>query len=100
MKVKEYLVGEILNLKTELRIQKKAYEELSRQIREYLDKIKAYEMEKEHIKQSIICNIEQDELGCDFISLYDSQADFKTLLAILDIQPGDYKEDNNAEAKD
>ena len=57
------------------------------------EKIEQYQIEREHIKQIITCNIVEDVYveGRYEIDLYSNEDDFKALLAILDIKPEDYK---------
>ena len=79
MKIKEYLVNRILELEEELK-----------QVRN--EKIEQYQIEREHIKEIITCNIVED-IYCDGIyeiDLNSTENDFKTLMAILGIKPEDY----------
>ena len=103
MKVKDYLVGRILKLEEELKSLNIKYDQLMIELKEadklsdnLTEQLDDYEMEKEHIKQIIACNLEANGT----IPVI-PQLDLNTLLAILDIQPGDYEmEDNNAENTD
>ena len=101
MKVKEYLVGRILNLETELKkIQNEkagttyGLQKLQEEVIKLNEKIEQYEIEREHIKEIITCNIvvEPYRAAGYSIDLLETEDDFKTLLAILDIKPEDYKE--------
>lgn len=104
MTVEEYLVKRILDLETDIKrfrnecaCAKAQVQMLNEDIKVLSEQLDRYEMEKEHIKQIITCNIDFDR----DIFIGERNSDFKTLLAILDIKPEDYeKEDNNAETKD
>lgn len=102
MTVEEYLVKRILELET-VKVNVQMLREDIKDLNEQLDR---YEMEKEHIKQIITCNIGRNAYNHLSINIDIGTNDFKTLLAILDIGPEDYekddhvKEDNNAETKD
>ena len=110
MKVKEYLVNRILELERDIKQVRNekagttfGLQKLQEEVIELHEKIDQYQREREHIKQIITCNITEDVYvdGRYEIELNTDDNDFKTLLAILDIQPGDYEmEDNNAETKD
>ena len=99
MKVKEYLVGRILGLETELKkLQNEKVgaevdiEHLQDDIIKLKNNIELYQIEREHIKQIITCNI-VEALHCPGryeIDLNSTENDFKTLMAILDIKPEDY----------
>lgn len=96
MTVEEYLVKRILDLETDIKRfrnesagAKAQVQMLNEDIKDLSEQLDCYEMEKEHIKQIITCNIEPREV-C-FIDLSSEDDDFKTLLAILDIKPDDYE---------
>lgn len=93
MKVKEYLVGRILNLETELKkLQNEkagttyGLQKLQEEVIKLNEKIEQYEIEREHIKQIITCNICSDRDL--YIAHYEN--DNETLLSILGIKPEDY----------
>lgn len=86
MKVNEYLVKRILELETE-KVNVQMLREDIKDLNEMLDR---YEMEKEHIKALITCNIAIKPYAT-IIDLNSKDDDFKTLLAILDIKPEDYE---------
>ena len=108
MKVKEYLVNRILELERELKQTrneqsgtKYGLQKLQEEVIKLNEKIEQYEIEREHIREIITCNIGRNAYNHLALNIGIGNNDFKTLLAILDIQPGDYEmEDNNAEAKD
>lgn len=86
MKVNEYLVKRILELETE-KVNVQMLREDIKDLNEMLDR---YEMEKEHIKEVIVCSIGYD--NDDFKYTIDiNDEGFRTLLAILDIKPEDYE---------
>lgn len=86
MKVNEYLVKRILDLETE----KVNVQILREDINDLNEQLDHYEMEKEHIKEIITCNIGRDAYNHLSINIDIGNNDFKTLLAILDINPEDY----------
>ena len=95
MKVKEYLVNRILELEKDLENSKRNYDLLMKEVKAFSDKcdkledeLDQYQIEREHIKQIITCNLDGDRDL--YISHYEN--DNETLLAILDIKPEDYKE--------
>lgn len=95
MKVKEYLVNRILELERDLKQVRNekagtAYglQKLQEDVVKLNEKIEQYQIEHEHIKQIITCNINSDS---DVVLLH-YENDLKTLLSILDIKPEDYKE--------
>ena len=100
MKVKEYLVHRLVEVERDLETSCKSYAALMKEVKALTDKcdkledeLDHYQMEREHIKQIITCNISLgDSYEPDKIDLNAGDNDFKTLMAILDINPGDYKE--------
>lgn len=103
MKVKEYLIDTILKLEEELKHARNekagtAYglQKLQEDVIKLNEKIEQYQIEREHIKQIITCNIVEDVYvdGRYEIDLNSNENDFKTLLAILDIKPEDYKSED------
>ena len=109
MKVKEYLVHRLVEVERDLETSCKNYAALMKEVKALTDKcdkleyeLDHYQMEREHIKQIITCNISLgDSYEPDKIDLNAGDNDFKTLMAILDINPGDYKEvTEDAETKD
>ena len=109
MKVKEYLVNRILDLERDLKQARNEYAgvsyELSRRdniINEQKKLIDDFQMEREHIKQIITCNIDCFD-DIDNINLTTENDDFYRLLSILDIKREDYDNKEvipDAEAKD
>ncbi len=98
MKVKEYLVNRILKLEEELKHTRNEKEgttyglqKLQEEVIKLNEKIDQYQREREEIKQLIICNIKRYNSGVHYLELDEYVTDYKTLLAILDIQPGDYE---------
>lgn len=113
MTVKKYLVNRIMELEENLKQVRNEYaraianaQMLKEDIKDLNEMLDRYEMEKDHIKQIITCNIGRNVYNHLSINIDIGTNDFKTLLAILDIGPEDYemddhvKEDNNAETKD
>ena len=91
MKVKEYMVKRIEELEREKSDNLKCIEFLYDDIRKLKDKIEILELEREHIKEIITCNIGYDGYNHAELKINIGDNDFKTLLAILDIKPEDYK---------
>ena len=100
MKVKEYLVNRILDLEKDLKQVKNekagttyGLQKLQDDVIKLNEKLEQYQIEREHIKQIITCNIVEDVYveGRYEIDLNSNENDFKTLQAILDIKPKDYK---------
>ena len=105
MKVNEYLVHRILELEKDIkelrehiamlemykRADRRLIEEHEKLINDKNDQLDDYEMEKEHIKQIITCNLRKgDDEHPDWIILNATENDFNTLLAILNIKKEDY----------
>ena len=95
MKVKEYLVNRILELEHDLKQARNekagtAYglQKLQEDVIKLNEKIEQYQIEREHIREIITCNISDNE-----IKLIYPQCDYTTLLSILDIKPEDYKKE-------
>ena len=96
MKVKEYLVNRILELERELKQARNEYAgvsyELSRRdnvINEQKKLIDDFQIEREHIKEIITCNIGYDAYNHLALNIDIGNNDFKTLLSILDIKTED-----------
>lgn len=110
MKVKEYLVNRLVEVERDFETSCKNYAALMKEVKALSDKCDKLEdeldqcqMEREHIKQIITCNIVEsiEDHFRMHLDLAECEDDFKTLLAILDIKPGDYKEaTEDAETKD
>lgn len=95
-RVMDYLLDRIEVLEKEKRdewFQKqglsKGNEILHQEIDNLKEKIEQYEIEREHIREIITCNISDNE-----IKLVYPQCDYTTLLAILDIKSKDWQEEN------
>ena len=102
MKVKEYLVNRILELERDLKQLRNekagttfGLQKLQEDVIKLNEKIEQYQMEREHIKQIITCNIVPDRFRRASLCIVSENSDFKTLLAILDIKSGDYTDDND-----
>ena len=108
MKVKKYLVNRILELERNLKQAeneqaeaKHGFQKLQEEIIMLNEKLEQYQIECEHIKEIITCNIGRNAYNHLALNIDLGDNDFKTLLAILDIKPEDYrKENNNAKTKD
>ena len=100
MKVKEYLIKRIEELEKDLKHVRNEYAgtkyglgELQKEVVKLNEKIEQYEIEREHIKEIITCNIVDNVYSNNVkqLILYKYEDDFKTLMAILDIKPEDYE---------
>lgn len=99
MKVKEYLVNRILKLEEELKQARNeksgiayALQKLQEDVIKLNEKIEQYQIEREHIREIITCNIVPDRFRRPMVCISEN-IDLKTLLDILDIQPGDWTMD-------
>ena len=97
MKVNEYLVNRILELERELKQARNekagttyGLEKLQEEVLKLNEKIEQYEIEREHIKQIITCNIGYNAYYHLELNIDIGNNDFNTLLAILDIKKEDY----------
>lgn len=97
MKVKEYLVNRILKLEEELKQARNekagtvfGLQKLQEDVIKLNEKIEQYQIEREHIKEIITCNIEGTINKGIYLS--DSERDFDTLMSILDIKTEDYED--------
>ncbi len=99
MKVKEYLVNRILKLEEELKQARNekagtvfGLQKLQEDVIKLNEKIEQYQIEREHIKEIISCNIKHDQSDVHYIDLDEYENDYKTLIAILDIKLDDYED--------
>jgi len=104
-RVMDYLLDRIEVLEKEKRdewFQKtglsKGNEILQDEIKRLKEKIDDLEMEKEHIKEIITCNLDANGI----LYLSDEERDHETLMGLLDIKPEDYEMEvkPDAETKD
>lgn len=94
MKVKEYLIKRIEELEKDLKQSLNEYAgvsyELSRRdnvINEQKKLIDDFQIEREHIKEIITCNLDANGI----LYLSDGERDHETLMGLLDIKPEDYE---------
>lgn len=93
----EYLERELKQVRNEKAGTTYGLQKLQEEVTKLNEKIEQYQIEREHIKEIITCNIAED-LYCSGryeIDLNSTENDFKTLLAILDIKSEDYVIDDD-----
>lgn len=105
-RVMDYLLDRIDILETQLALKTKGFDCLMQELKEtdercnkLSDELDQCQMEREHIKEIITCHIAKDPLYGKRTALYliEHADDFKTLLSIIGIEPGDYLAENPEE---
>ena len=109
MKVKEYLVNRILELEREVYKVRSESDDFKADLDQYkedncklVEKINQLEIEHEHIKQIITCNVVEDLYTSNHyvLDLMEAEDDFQILMSILDIKPEDYGRNTHITCKD